>query len=269
MDLKLSFLDKLFSMFRKKAENVKQAAEVTIVKEASTAPKTGAFDKIMLPLGEMCTKAKVYHCPDTVNGYGMCLNSWLDYHKLSRITLLSPMKNLETLANALTHMKIVTQEDIYVLSKAVTKYERSTSDFSTALKYQYEHFIVNNADEDMVHWAYVSIGTVDDKIPYMRIHRYFFRGRIILPALPVENIKRNTTALDRLITILDTLRHDMSEVGEGNDYELYRKRQNDLIEIAMRLTDAIEMDCEMNKRFLELARTPLNIRVYPCSDNEG
>lgn len=269
MDKKCSFLDRVFSIFQKKAENVKQAAEVTIAKEAATTPKSGAFDRIILPLGEMCTKAKVYHCPDAVNGYGMCLNNWLDYHKFNRVTLLSPMKTLESLANALTHMKIVTQEDVYVLSKAVTKYERTINEYSTSLKYQYEHFAINNADEDMVHWAYVNLGTVDDKIPYLRIHRYFFRGRIINAALPVENIKRNTTALDRLITILETLRSDMSDVGEGNDYDLYRKRQNDLIDIAMRITDAIEVDCEMNKRFLELARTPLNIRVYPCSDNEG
>lgn len=266
--MKIPFIDKILSLFTKKVENVKVEIDGVLAREVRGAGKQN-IDRLSIPLGMMCTRAKVYYTPEAINGYGMCINTWLEFFKPVRLKLLSPVKQLEVLVAALTHEKIVTQEDIYQLDRLVFEYEDFLDYHNNGLTIQYDVFQKGNADEDRVDWAYINIGTVDDKIPYIRIHRYFFKRRAINSAHPIENIKRCTHSLDRIISMMGSLQFDENQVGRGDTYELYRKRQRSLVDLASRLTDAIELECRMNEIFLELARTPLNVVVYPVTEMEA
>lgn len=264
MKLSFEFLKRIFGLSRKHVADVVEKTKSVAVHEAVGSDIN--FDNTMVPLPAPMSKIKVYFAREAYMAYRECMEIWYNYHKTQRTVVTFPIKNLEKYIIGLDKDKIVTMEDIQILRDSLKPMRQILDETTGPLAEASQKFFYENKEAETVDMIRVNLYAPSEVVQYSKLHFALFKKSRIYQGFVLDYLRRDTNILDRLARLVNKLYADINKTGQGEEYETYRLRQYQLLEILNRYTDYLEEDGNNMDIFVRLSKTPINIKIYEDKD---
>lgn len=218
-----------------------------------------------IPMKKPSRYAVVYYAGECVYAYKKMLQLYQKCvdHKLMEMT--SVADELELYVTGWSSGKVITPKNMEWLQGLVDLRGKIVQEFQDQMKELRQNFdsLNQHDDTEMVDHVELSLYKKTDKFPYRRAYRHFFKREMVNDTLVEAHIKTDTDILDRLLRLMNVLYMGWNRVGKGEEYEIWRKKQRQLILLIEEFGTVLDHDIDLYESFLRLNETVIAFKVYP------
>lgn len=219
-----------------------------------------------LPLKIPCKTVDVYYSGECLYTYKQLLGLYGKVTTYKILNMETSCSDIEVYVRGWSHNKIISDTNISFLhdnTEGKLNYLKQFHDEFDTLLSKFQELNVHD-DTEMVDHFKLSLYRTTTEVPYRRIYNHFFKkGAIVSDSLIEAHINRDIDILDRLQTNLLLLYSGWDKVGKGDEYEVWRIRQSELIDIIQLFADVIEQDIMLYEKMGKLNELVICFKVYP------
>lgn len=260
MKITKAILQKFLNIFDRRTEELITTVQSIMVRDV--IGDSIDYELAVIPLPKPMSKIVVYYAKEASVPYKLMMSEWFRYHKCVKAAVDEPLKLLESLVSGTTDEKIVSYEDITRLRKSMHPMETLLASIMPKHRYRMGQFSRGNTEADPIDSVHIDLYAPVTEISYLKIHDAIFKRTRIFTRNVIEYLKRDSHILDQLMRMSIQLHENLDRIGVGSEYEEYRLRQHQLIEILLYYTDMIEEDIEFLEDIVDLSQTTLNTKIY-------
>ena len=259
-----NMLDRLQEAIKKRIDEIRFSRQRYVFSHDSIDHLSIAYSTIRLP--KECKEVTVWYSQDLINLYkeilalyGKCTQS-RDKSTSSRYI----MGELTTLVNGWNTQKEVDSESISHLSAAVERIYTRMQQFNATFDKKYKYFLRKNTDsENFMDHVSMKLYRYTTEFPYHRFQNYFFKKDGVDDKKIRDAINTDLEYLERILNLMQILYSGYDKVGKGEEYEMYRMRQRQLIYIIKDFVNALELEIQFYEKILQILGTVIVFKVYP------
>lgn len=255
-----AILQKFLGLFDRRTEELVTTVQSIMVRDV--IGNAIDYELAVIPLPKPMSKIVVYYVKEASVPYKLMMGEWFQYHKNVKNAIEEPLKILDGLVVGTTDEKIVSYEDIDRLRKSLRPMEKLLATIMPKHRYRMGQFTRGNTETDLIDSIHIDLYAPVTEISYLKIHDAIFKKVRIFTRNVIEYLKRDSHILDQLAKLSIQLHENLDRIGIGYEYEEYRLRQHQLIEILLYYTDMIEEDIEFLEDIVDLSQTTLNTKIY-------
>lgn len=198
------------------------------------------------------------------------------YHRLLRLykeAAADDMLDMQKLCDELEKYVVgwktgrtITDANLGTINGSMNARQRHIDQISERFKAELRKFNEYNVDEtEIVDHCIIPLYRWTDEFPYRRAYEHFFKKMRIREDDVTSVIDKDIKVLDKLVELTAVLYQGYQATGKGDEYDLFRKQQRELILLIARYGDIVENHINLIEELTQIRDLVINFKIFPIT----